>query len=126
MSQLVFGFVHLVKTEGIEVPCFNDRLRGSIVQVTGDILGLHCLFGYVESFSARYCCRFCLTEKGKFQTVFYEDDPSVTLQTIDIHLHHCEAIQLNLTLPHVYGVKCSCLLNEFKNFNTVKPNSVFY
>jgi hypothetical protein len=45
----------VLETEGIDVPFFSDHIHGSIVHVTGDNLGIHCLFGSEESFSARYC-----------------------------------------------------------------------
>ncbi|KAK6316931.1 hypothetical protein J4Q44_G00123310 [Coregonus suidteri] len=108
----------VLETEVIEVPVFSGRIHGSIVQVTGDNLGIHYLFGFVESFSARYCYRFCLTEKVDFQTVFSEDDPRVTLQTKHMHSDHCQTIQLNPTLPHVHSVKHACLLNSLQYFNT--------
>jgi len=113
----------VLETEGIEVPS-HGHVHGSIVQVTGDNLGIHCLFGFVESFSARYCCRFCITEKGDFQTVFSEDDPRVILRTKHMHSQHCESMQSNPTTPHVYGVKNVCLLNSLQYFNTTDNFSV--
>ena len=53
----------ILKRDSIKLPLYDQPVYGTIVQVTGDNLGLHCLFGFVESFSARYCCRFCLAEK---------------------------------------------------------------
>lgn len=67
----------VLETDGVKVPLFKNALYGSIVQVTGNNLGIHRLFGFVESFSARNCCRFCILEKSEFQTVFCEDDQSV-------------------------------------------------
>lgn len=67
---LLFETFEVLEKEGIEIPLYSAHVRGSVVQVTGDNLGLHSLFGLVESFSARYCRRFCLTEKDDFQTEF--------------------------------------------------------
>lgn len=114
----------VLEIDGITAPMFKSPVRGSIVQVTGDNLGIHGLFGFVESFSARNCCRFCLTEKGDFQTVFCEDEESVILRTKDMHAEHCATIQTNPQLPHVYGVKRSCLLNTLQFFNTANNFSV--
>ena len=114
----------VLETEGLKIPMFEHLIHGTIVQVTGDNLGLHGLFGFVESFSARYCCRFCLLEKHCFQTVFCEDDPEVILRTVDMHKQHCQTIQTDPTLPHVYGVKRSCLLNSLQYFNTANNFSV--
>lgn len=91
--------IKILESDGIQVPLFKHPIYGTIVQVTGDNLGLHCLFGFVESFSARYCCRFCLAEKGDFQTEFSEDSPKLTRRTKAVHVEHCEewrAIQVCL------------------------------
>ncbi|KAL6491486.1 hypothetical protein MHYP_G00018310 [Metynnis hypsauchen] len=114
----------LLETEGLQIPIFEHAIHGTVVQVTGDNLGLHGLFGFVESFSARYCCRFCLLEKHNFQTVFSEDDPEVILRTVDGHAEHCQSVQADPRLPHLYGVKRTCLLNSLQYFNTAKNFSV--
>lgn len=67
--------IKVLERDGIMVPLYDQPVYGTIVQVTGDNLGLHCLFVFVESFSARYCWRFCLAEKEDFQTEFDEDSP---------------------------------------------------
>lgn len=56
----------VLETDGVKVPLFKNALYGSIVQVTGDNLGIHKLFGFVESFSARNCCHFCIVERSEF------------------------------------------------------------
>lgn len=110
--------VKVLETEGLNIPMFKHVIYGTIVQVTGDNLGLHSLFGFVESFAARYCCRFCLLEKASFQTVFCEDNPEVVLRTVEMHAQHCHTVQTDPTCPHVYGVKRSCLLNSLQYYNT--------
>lgn len=59
----------VLETDGVKVPLFKNALYRSIVQVIGDNLGIHKLFGFVESFSAWNCCRFCLVKRSEFQTV---------------------------------------------------------
>ncbi|XP_045065672.1 uncharacterized protein LOC123482381 [Coregonus clupeaformis] len=71
--------IKVLESDGIEIPLYSGYVRGTVVQVTGDNLGLHSLFGLVESFSARYCCRFCLSEKEDFQTEFSEDSSKNSL-----------------------------------------------
>ncbi|XP_056120086.1 uncharacterized protein LOC130097313 [Rhinichthys klamathensis goyatoka] len=114
----------VLEIEGVKNPVTGSCIRGTIVQVTGDNLGLHGLFGFLESFGARYCCRFCLLEKDRFQSVFCEDNPEVVLRTSEMHALHCETLQTNSTLPHVYGVKRTCLLNSLKYFNTANNFAV--
>lgn len=99
-------------------------MYATIVQVTGDNLSLHCLFGFVESFRARNCCRFCLTEKEDFQTEFDEDSPNIVLQTQALHEGHCQQIEANPRLQHMVGVKQSCILNSLQYFKTCDNFSV--
>ena len=122
--QPIVSDLKVLETDGIKVPTLKSPVHGSIVQVTGDNLGIHGLFGLVESFSARNCCRFCVLEKSHFQTVFCEDEESVIFRTKDMHEEHCYTAQTNPQLPHVYGVKRSCLLNSLQYFHTVENYSV--
>lgn len=103
--------VKTLEMEGIEVPFSDSPLRGTVIQVTGDNLGLHGLFGLVESFSATYCCRFCLTTKEELQSVFTEDNPCLIFRTKEIHAEHCAALMENPMLGSTFGVKKTCLLN---------------
>ncbi|XP_038569888.1 uncharacterized protein LOC119899416 [Micropterus salmoides] len=123
LEPLVNDF-KVLEIEGVKNPVTGSCIRGTIVQVTGDNLGLHGLFGFLESFGARYCCRFCLLEKDRFQSVFCEDNPEFVLRTSEMHALHCETLQTNSTLPHVYAVKRTCLLNSLKYFNTANNFSV--
>ena len=116
--------IQILERDGIRVPLYDDLVYGTIVQVTGDNLGLHCLFGFVESFSARYCCRFCLAEKEDFQTEFTEDSPKITMRTQALHAEHCQTMETNPRLTYVMGVKRSCLLNSLQYFNTCENFSV--
>lgn len=116
--------ISTLETQGIQLPQFDHPIYGTIIQVTGDNLGLHSLFGFVESFSARYCCRFCLLEKEDFQTVFSEDDPKISFRTKQLHVEHCQKMQTNPTLPYVMGVKRSCPLNSLQYFHTSANFSV--
>lgn len=95
-----------------------------MVQVTGDTLGLHGLFGLVESFRARYYCRFCLAEKDDFQTKFTEDSPKIVLRTTDTHTVHCQEMAYNISVPYVFGVKSSCVFNFLTYFHTTENFSV--
>lgn len=108
----------ILETQGIEVPFSDLPLLGSVIQITGDNLGLHGLFGFVESFSARYFCRFCLTSKDESQSVFTEDDPGMIFRTREIHAEHCEALQEDPMLVSAFGVKKTCFLNTLHFFHT--------
>lgn len=116
--------LRILESKGIYIPLFKEYIHGSIVQVTGDNLAIHSLFGFVESFGARYCCRFCLAEKDDFQTEFSEDSPKIVLRTKEMHESHCQLISANPTLPYVFGVKKTSLLNSLQYFHTSDHFSV--
>lgn len=103
--------VKTLEMQGIEVPFSDSPLRGTVIQVTGDNLGLHGLFGLIESFSATYFCRFCLTTKEESQSVFTEDNPCLIFRTKEMHAEHCASLQENPMLTSTFGVKKTCLLN---------------
>ena len=108
--------VKKLEIEGIEVPFSDSPLLGSIIQVTGDNLGLHGLFGYLESFSATYCCRFCLSTKEELQSVFTEDHPGLIFRTKEIHTEHCAALQEDPMSVSTFGVQKTCELNTLHFF----------
>lgn len=48
LKPLVYD-LKILEAQGIEVPLSDSPLLGSVIQETGDNLGLHGLFGFVES-----------------------------------------------------------------------------
>lgn len=114
----------ILETEGIGVPFSDSPLMGSVIQVTGDNLGLHGLFGFVESFSATHCCRFCLTSKDEFQSVFSEDHSGLVFRSKEIHSEHCAALQEDPLLVSTFGVKKSCLLNTLHFYHSADNYAV--
>lgn len=114
----------ILETEGMQVPFSATPVKGSIFQVTGDNLAIHGLFGFLESFSAHYSCRFCLTEKRELQSVFSEDHPGLILRSKELHSEHIDAIQQNPALASTFGVKRTCLLNSLQLFHTTDNYAV--
>lgn len=108
----------ILETEGIQLPFSATPVKGSVIQVTGDNLALHALFGFVESFSATYCCRLCLTDRSEYQSVFSEDHPGLTLRSKDLHVEHVRVIQENPALKSTFGVKRDCPLNSLQFFHS--------
>lgn len=91
-------------------------------------LGLHGLFWFVESFSATYCCRFCLISKDELHSVFTEDDPSMVFHSKEICAGHCSALQNNpwvqrlvwkktTTKPSLLNtLNCCCFFHTSDNY----------
>lgn len=103
MNSIIEPLVNDLKVleiEWVKNPVSRHWIRGTVVQVTGENLGLHSLVGFLESFGAQYCCRFCVLEKDRFQYVFSEDNPEVALRTNGTHALHCKRLlQDDSTLP---------------------------
>lgn len=116
--------IKVLEISGIHVPFFDEPVHGTVAQVTGDNLGLHTLLGYVQSFSANYFCRFCLADRNTCQTVFCDDDTSITLRSKELHVQHCKDIEEDPTLSSSFGVKQTCLLNDLKYFNVSENYAV--
>lgn len=57
----------------IEVNGETQKLCGTLSVLTADNLAIQTLCGYVDSFSARKLCQFCLIDKEEIQSVFDED-----------------------------------------------------
>ncbi|XP_041935316.1 uncharacterized protein LOC121697735 [Alosa sapidissima] len=114
----------ILETRGIRIPCIEEPLFGSVIQVTGDNLALNGILGFVESFSATHCCRFCLISKGEIQSIFNEDDPGLVLRSRALHIEHCNALSEEPALPSVYGVKKSCVLNTLEYFHNTDNYAV--
>ena len=107
----------VLESTGINVPFSDEPVHGTIAQVTGDNLGLHTLLWYVESFSANHFCHFCLVDKQTSQTVFSDDDHSITLRNRALHAQQCNDLMADPTLPSTFGVKRTCLLNDLQYFH---------
>ncbi|XP_037401191.1 uncharacterized protein LOC119265236 [Pygocentrus nattereri] len=109
--------LRILETEGVQVPFSTAPLKGSVIQVTGDNLALHGIFGFVESFSAAYSCRFCLTDKTELQSVFCEDHTGLVFRTKELHSEHCNTLLQNPSVASTFGVKRTCLLNSLQFFH---------
>lgn len=84
-------------------------------QVSGDNLGMHGLFGFVESFSGNYPCRFCTMHKNDMQTVFTEDNK--LLRTRDTHDSHVQSCNLNNDGTSCFGVMGGSPLNQLNYYH---------
>lgn len=57
----------------ISTQSFQGVIKFHTCCITGDNLSLNGILGYLESFSANYCCRFCTASKESMQTILVED-----------------------------------------------------
>ncbi|XP_026688324.1 uncharacterized protein LOC113472738 [Diaphorina citri] len=71
----IINMLNLLSSEGISINVpniYQGTIRFHTVCITGDNLGLHGALGFVECFSARYCCRICSIEKKDMQVTYVE------------------------------------------------------
>jgi hypothetical protein len=98
-------------------------IRGVLSLFSADNLGLHSLFGFLESFSANKFCHFCECTKEEAQAKFMEND--FTLRTKASYNESVRGINLDPKYnPSETGIKRGCILNELKYFHVISNQSV--
>lgn len=103
----VISELNFLENEGISISLANGlekKILFKLVVVTGDNLGLQTLFGFFESFSANFFCRFCFVPKSLINTIFTEDN--------------CELRDASNYDKH--GVKRPCVFHEVGDFHVTK------
>ncbi|GFS37816.1 uncharacterized protein LOC106175700, partial [Trichonephila inaurata madagascariensis] len=88
----------------------GNTYKIALWQILGDNLGLNKLFGFVECFSANFCCRFCLVHKNEMQKMFKEDN-SLLRHKVGHDAYVRDVIDQNITTA-MCGVKSDCPFNE--------------
>ena len=115
-------FQHLIndikelEDQGICLPSFNHRIKGTLVVICADNLGAHDLGGFVKSFNSEYFCRYCLLSK----TEFNGDDPSCIGERRTPMNYMEAALQASDDKP-VNGILHSSCFNQLQHFNICLP-----
>lgn len=104
-----------LEEEGIFIPMFGKKIKGTVVCVVADNLGAHSVGGFLENFSGSYVCRFCLGERSDFQEKEVRTG-SFKARTKQEHFLHVQAALENPTLSHCFGVKRQCALTSKLKF----------
>lgn len=95
-----------LETEGIDVLCAGNATRVffSLATVIGDNLGGNEAMGFMESFTANYSCRFCLTPREEINSVFDEEFcTSRTPQNYDEHVRVEEPTKTGIRIPCIFN-----------------------
>ena len=120
-------FVQLQQLEsdkGLAVNVHGETraVHGILGLFSADNLGAHSLFGFLESFSANYPCRYCLAHKDEIQFKFFDTDFTRRTRT---HTDACVANLAEATYnPAQTGIKTSCILNDLTNFHCTEQSVV--
>lgn len=119
--ELIVSEIKTLENTGVNIGN-GDILKGTLVCFTFDNLGGNALFGFVESFKAKYWCRMCEISKEDSAKMFVED-PSLMRQIIDYNIQLSQ-IENGDEQQHVFGVKRHCLLNDINNFHILQNKTV--
>lgn len=105
----------ILEQQGIYIPQLGVSIKGTIQCVVADNLGSHGLAGFVESFSAKYFCRFCTAQLSEIQTKEVKTGV-FKRRTKEIHEFHVKTAQEEGI--NCFGVRKSCILtNSLSHFN---------
>lgn len=120
--DIIVKDLKMLETVGIYDDISQKHYKGTLVSLSHDNLGGNQLFGMVESFSATYYCRICLSEKTLAQRMNVQDDK--LLRNNDLYEQHCNLLQSSESASHIFGIKCRSLLNNLNNFKLCENPSV--
>jgi len=99
-------------------------IHGILGLFSADNLGAHSLFGFLESVSAKYICRFCLADKEEIQVKFLASDfERRTRQHVDICVSRMNDSSAKYNASDT-GIKRMCILNDLKYFHCTKQSAV--
>lgn len=110
--------VYKLEVDGLDlnVAGHNINVKVTLGQVSGDNLGMHSLFGFVEGFTANYPCRLCTVHKKDLQKMFVED--TTLLRTRDGHCTHVQCATADGSSS--FGVVSESALNKLKHFHVIE------
>lgn len=103
-------YIVQLEEEGLFIPVFEKKIKGTIVGVVADNLAAHSIGGFLESFSRSHVYRFCLGELSEFQEKEVRTG-SFQTRTKQEHSLHVQAALESPTLSHSFGVKKTVCLN---------------
>lgn len=117
--RLIYDEISTLEVKGITA-CNNVKIKGTLIAAISDNLGVHAGQGYVASFSAHKCCRFCLCSREELHIITHESN--CNLRTIG---NYEESLELIAESVHVdynssNGVKFYCVLSDLQYFHIVE------
>lgn len=114
LEPLLTDLVQL-EEEGLFIPVFGKKIRGTIVGVVADSLGAHSIGGFLENFSGSHV----ISELSDFQGKEVRTG-SFQARTKQEHSLNVQAALESPTLSHCFGVKRQCALtSKLKYFHVL-------
>lgn len=117
-KPLIDELKHL-ETKGIELNLSGRKVQlyFKLASILGDILGLHSLLGFVESFRANFACRFC--KMNRVQRCLATVEDSFFLGSKNSYEEDLKTDDMSLT-----GIKNECIFHQLSDFHVVANMSV--
>lgn len=121
--QRIYSYIikelQLLETVGISlvIGSSNFQVYFKLALIIGDNLGLHGILGFVESFSANICCRFCKIPKDTSRKLCCED-----VNALRNKINYAEDVAMNNV--SITGIKENCAFNILYSFHAVENYSV--
>ncbi|KAG1670659.1 hypothetical protein GQR58_016758 [Nymphon striatum] len=105
---------------GVEVLVQGQIQKVKVVlgQISGDNLGMHGLFGFVESFVANFPCRFCELPRREFHLKFTEQ--RLLIRNRVTHTAHVETLKTDATEVSRSGVVSDSVFNKLPYFHVTE------
>lgn len=101
-----------LETTGIEINIDDEsrKIYFKLITITGDNLGIHQMFGFVEGFNSKIFCRFCDVHQNQINEVFHEDN--CILRNRD---NYANDVRINNSKQT--GVVRECIFHEIPDFH---------
>lgn len=123
LSRLIAD-LKVLESTGIDVAVDKKiiRVKGAVVLLSGDYLGVHSILGFQVSFSQGHICKFCYATPDDIQSHHREAD--FKLRTVDEHNRDVTAAENDRSHMSRTGVKRNSPLNELRYFHAVQNDCV--
>ena len=107
---------------GLNIAKGNQRqiLKARLVQLSGDNLAANQTLGMVASFSASYCCRFCMMSIVDTRHATFQNRSILRNRTL--HKRHVEMAAVNSMAYKTTGVKKGSVLDDLHYFSSVEAS----
>ncbi|XP_050063305.1 uncharacterized protein LOC126552640 [Aphis gossypii] len=115
----IIAELNFLETSGIDIMVGNKtyKIFFKLGLILGDNLGLHSILGFVESFVAKYPCRFCKTPKNECQIQTKQDNDNLR-NPIN---YSDDVITDDVSRT---GIKELCVWNDVESFDVTSNFSV--
>jgi len=104
-----------MEENGIEYGA-EEKIKASVIAITGDNLGSHSIGGFTENFSkSTHFCRYCVIDRVSFQTDPCKSGPKRTIESYK----NSVAAQADQEIND--GIKFDSIFNQLKYFHVCQP-----